>query len=49
MGLTPLDFYIQFVREMKKCNKCGKELETMEQVKKHSVNQPCRQTSQTEL
>jgi len=48
--MTPLQFYLQFVREQKKCNKCGEELETAEQVESHCKNQPCReQTNQTEL
>jgi len=47
--MTPLDFYLQFIREQKKCNKCDKELETAEQVQQHCKKQPCRQNNQTEL
>lgn len=35
--MKPLDFYLQFIQEIKQCSKCGEVLETMEQTEKHCI------------
>lgn len=47
--MSPLDFNINFIELVRKCSKCGKTFESMEQVRRHCIDQPCRQNSQTEL